>query len=45
MLHPECSSQGSVGFDDDVVLLAETGDGGAGVEGVDFNLVYCREDA
>lgn len=39
MLHFQGLDQRAVGFDDDVVLLAEGGDVGSGEKGVHFDLV------
>lgn len=41
MLETHCFGKRGVGLDDDVVGLAERGDGGLGIEGVGFDLVYC----
>lgn len=45
MVHALGFDEGAVGFDDDVVLVAEGGDVGAGEEGVDFDLVDGRDGA
>lgn len=44
MFHAECACEWRVGFDCYVVLGAEGCDGGLGVEGVDFDLVYCGDE-
>ena len=45
MVHFPGSGEGRVGLDDDVVRGAVGGEGGVGVEGVEFDLVDGGEEA
>ena len=45
VFHSEGASERRVGFDDDIVALAEGRYVCMGVEGMDFHLVDCRVDA